>query len=187
MNKKYTCANPECNILVCLECMESLITFSSEKSLLPTCPSNDCHGLYIISNFKGLNRNIIKTYELTCLDYFTKENGDTIKKQLEEKKIVERIRDERLKFIEQEFPKGITFVAKLAFKDKMNQLDKQKRAIVNLRLKDASKSCVYSTCNGFLDPDFVCMTCLTQFCKQCEKKLTKDANVNKKSLDSQFG
>src|SRR5579885_1096363 len=100
-----------------------------------------------------------------------KNNIDTIKKRIEEKKMLNQIRDERLKFLEQTFPKGISLVAKLTFKDKLRQLDKQKSLIINMKLKNANKSCINSICGGFLDADFICMTCQTEFCKKCEKKL----------------
>ena len=181
---KYTCADPKCNIMTCAICLEALIIFSEKGNLIPTCPSNDCNGIYIVSSLINISSETIKIYENACLNFFLKDQGDNIKKKIEEKKIVDKIRDERLQFLEQKFPKGIAFVAKLAFTDKLKQLDKQKSNIINLKLKNAQKSCLNSTCNGFLDPNFVCMSCLVEFCNKCEKKLTMQHNCKQEDLDS---
>lgn len=181
---KYTCADPKCSVFTCLECLESLIMFSGQSNLLPKCPSNDCNGIYIISGMKHVPINVIKQYEQECFNYFMKQDGDNVKKRIEERKMIDNIRNERFKFLEQKFPPSIALVAKLTFKDKLRQLDKQKQAIVNLKLKNASKSCMLSVCNGFLDPDFVCMTCSTEFCKKCEKKISNNHQCKQEDLDS---
>lgn len=183
-DKQYTCANPECDQLICGECIELLINYSSESNILPQCPNTNCQSLYIISCLSGLDAELIREYAYTCLNYFVKENGSDIKKKLEENNMVDRIRTERLKFIEQNFPKGISFVAKLAFKDKMKQLDKQKRMILDMKLKKADKPCINVVCNGFLDPDYVCMSCNTEFCKKCEKKMVKPHECKQEDIES---
>ena len=113
---KYACANPNCDSNICLECLESLITFSEQSNLLPTCPNSNCNAIYIMSSLKKESATIIKIYQLACLNYFMKEQSDNILKGIQQKKIIDRIRDERLKFIEQTFPKSIILVANLTFK-----------------------------------------------------------------------
>lgn len=181
---KYSCADLKCKIMVCLDCLEALILFSEKSNLIPTCPSNDCNGIYIISSLKNVHKEIITSYGNACFNYFMKDQGDNIRKRIEQKHIVEKIRDERLKFLEQKFPKGIALVAKLTFKDKIKQLDKQKSEILDMKLKNANKSCIIPICNGFLDPDFVCMTCSTEFCKKCEKKIGNNHECKQEDLDS---
>lgn len=180
----YSCANPACAARCCIECIASLISFSEKSSLLPTCPSTNCNAIFILSGLQNLNLGIIKLYESACFSFFCKEQSDNIKKRIAEQQIVNKIRDERLKFIEKSFPKSITLVANLTFKDKLKQLDKQKTAIVNLKIRNSSKACLIGVCGGFLDPDFVCMNCSTPFCKYCEKKLTANHKCNQEDLDS---
>ena len=181
---KHSCANPKCNVVTCTICLESLISFSEKSNLIPKCPSNDCKGIYIISQLKNVTGETITNYENACLNFFMKDQGDNIKKGIEEKLIISKIRDERLQFIEQKFPKGISFVAKLAFSDKLKQLDKQKSNIINMKLKSAQRSCINSVCNGFLDPNFICMSCLTEFCNKCEKKISNNHHCKPEDLES---
>jgi len=181
---KYTCANPSCNYFLCAECIEALITFSKNSNLIPTCLNKACNEIYLLSNIKGISANAMKDYEDACFNYFMKKNSDTVKKRIDENEMIDKIRNERLKFIEQTFPKGISLVANLAFKDKMKKLDKQKRLIVNMKLKNANRSCLNITCNGFLDPDFVCMKCGTNFCKKCEKRINQNHICKQEDLDS---
>lgn len=182
---KYTCGNSTCNNFLCSECIEALIVFSEGSNLIPTCPNKNCNEIYLLSNIKGISSEGNKHYEDACFNYFLKTNSDTVKKRIEENGIIEKIRNERLKFIEQTFPKAITLVANLAFKDKMKQLDKQKRMIVSTKLKNANRSCLNTICSGHLDQDFICMKCATTFCKKCEKKTSQTDHVCKQEdLDS---
>lgn len=180
---KYTCIL-KCSTLVCGECMDQLIKYSMNNNLLPTCPSKNCNGIYIISQLNNLPAETIKNYEFACFNNFLKSKGDNVKKKIEQEKIVKRIREDRLKFIETTYPKSISLVANIVFKNKLRKLDKQKEKIINLKLKSSSKSCLNITCNGFLDPDYVCMTCLTEFCEQCEKKIYNKHECKQEDLDS---
>lgn len=197
---KYSCpsatrpANPlsdqianqkqKCNTLLCRECIEALITHSRDNNLIPSCPNPNCNEIYLLSCIKTISPDHIKDYEMACFNYFIKHNSDTVKKRIEENEMIETIRSERLKFIEQTFPKAISLVATLTFKDKIRQLDKQKRHIINMKLKNAQRGCLSLTCNGFMDADLVCMKCLTNFCKKCEKKINADHVCLQTDLDS---
>lgn len=183
-DNKYKCADKKCDIYACVECIEDLIVFSMKSNLLPKCISNNCNGIYILSNLKNISLQALKKYEEACFNYFMKNNSDTVKKRIEEQKMLDIIRNERLKFLEQKFPKGINLVAKLTFKDKLRQLDKQKSEIINKKLKNASKSCLSLICGGFLDDNFICMTCQIEFCKKCEKKSNENHQCKQEDLDS---
>lgn len=181
---KYSCSEQICQILICEDCIDALLDYSKNNNLLPSCPSNDCHGLFIFSGLRSLPKQSQLKYQHACLNHFMKAEGDNVQKRIEQAKIIEKLRDDRIKFLEAQFPKGIALVSKLAFKDKLKRLDKQKKAIIDTKLKNANKACLNLTCKGFLDPDFTCMTCQTIFCKQCEKKLTKNHACKQEDLDS---
>lgn len=178
------CMDNNCNIYICTECLEMLITHSCRDNILPKCPGNKCDLSYTLSCMKNINPTIVKTYELGCLDYFMKSNGDIVKKKITERNIILNLRQERLQFIEQKYPKGITLVAKIAFNDKLKKLDKQKQEIINLTLKNSKKPCINNICNGFLDDKFECMSCTTKFCAKCERALNNNHECNKHDLDS---
>lgn len=184
---KYTCADTQCEIYTCNECIEHLIRYSKANSLLPKCPNNSCNGIYILSTLRSLPPQLKLEYYDACLNYMMKSDNDNvqiIQKKLEQEKIIERIREERLAFIEKEYPQAILLTAKIVFKDKMKQLDKQKNNILKLKLKNTSKMCLNAMCKGFLDKDYVCFTCETEFCKLCEKKITANHECKQEDLDS---
>lgn len=180
----FTCSQPLCKVQTCQDCIEALINYSEKNNLLPSCPSNDCNGIYILSGLKALPKPVLKNYHSACLNHFMKSEGDNVKKRIEQAKIIEQIRNERIKFLEAQFPKGIALVSKLTFADKLKRLDKQKKRIIDKKLQTANKACLNLTCNGFLDPDLVCMTCQTAFCKQCEKRLVNNHVCKQEDLDS---
>lgn len=181
---KYACGNLNCDTKLCGDCIDALISFSKNSNLIPTCPNKSCNELYILRDIKGMTLNIINNYEEACLNYFIKENGDSVQKRINENEIIEKIRNERLIFIEKAFPKAINLVANLVFKDKMKKLDKQKRSIINKKLSDSQRACLSSICNGFLDNDFICMKCGLNFCKKCEKKINTNHECRQEDLDS---
>jgi hypothetical protein len=113
-----------------------------------------------------------------------KDKGDMVKKRIQEAKVIENIRAERLNYLEKEYPKAIAIVAKLAFQNKLRALDKQKSKIVNAQVNKSNRICMNTTCNGFLDPNFVCMTCETEFCNICEKKVKQNHVCKQEDLDS---
>jgi hypothetical protein len=180
---KYRCVL-KCSAMSCQECLEALISYSENNNLLPSCPSNSCNGIYIISELQNISTEAIKSYEYACLNYMLRSQGDNVKKRVEQEIIISKLREDRLKFLETKFPKAVSLVAKLTFKEKLRRLDKQKSRIINLQMKNANRSCLNSTCNGFLDPNFVCITCLTEFCKQCEKNMTDNHECKQEDLES---
>jgi uncharacterized Zn finger protein (UPF0148 family) len=180
INKSIKCCN-KCSTHVCTDCMGALINYSDT---LPSCPNQNCNGYYMISELKSLNREIKNKYYLSCFNYIYKSDGDTINKRVEEKKIIAKIRKEKIKFMEDKFPKGIIFVAKKVLSHKLNKLNKQRKDMINKKLDKSKKLCMNSMCNGYLDQDYNCMTCSTDFCKKCEKLKKPNHKCKKEDLDS---
>ena len=179
----YGCIEPSCTEKICEECLLSLIMFSENSGVIPKCPSK-CNGIFTLSNIKGIPKVYIRAYATACFKYIMKDKGDLVKKRMKEVKILADLRDERIKYLEKEYPKAVTLVAKLAFKDRLRTLDKQKGKIVSAQVNKTNRICINATCNGFLDPNFVCMTCGTEFCGKCEKKEGKDHECLQEDLDS---
>lgn len=180
---QFTCADTRCSTLTCLECTEALIDFSAKEKTLPKCPNKDCHSYYILSSLNGLSKESLQKYAQSSLDYFIKDQGDTVQKQLQELLILEQLRQERQKFIDTNFPAGIALVAGITFNSKLRRLEKQKSEILHKQMQQAYRACMNSTCGGFLDKNLVCMTCLSEFCRQCEKPLKTSVNHQCKQED----
>ena len=180
----YSCADPTCTDTMCSDCLKTYIKVSLENMSIPKCSNKNCHSHYIISGLKGLPTESIKQYEAACLAFMLKDQGTVVQKKLEEDKILEQLRTERTKFIETNFPKGIALVASLTFGNKLRQLEKQKTRVINGKMKESNRTCMNTSCKGFLDKNMSCMTCMTNFCKSCETVLQVGHQCKQIDLDS---
>ena len=178
---KHSCSDIRCKEKFCRDCLESLIDFCVDEGILPKCPARDCNSFLTINDFEGLDKDYLGKYYKLCLDYFLKDQGDVIEKQIQEKILLKKHCEDRQRFIQEEFPAGISLMAKIAFKGKLKRLEKQKAAVLKLNVKH--RACMNSTCGGFL-VDMVCTVCQTEFCKRCEKTLNKNHECKQEDLDS---
>lgn len=183
-DRRYTCVEPDCKTDICKECLHALITFSESNELIPKCPSSKCHGIYIWSGIRDVPKDIQQLYYSACFKFMMKDQGDHVKKGLQEEKILSDIRNQRLMYLEKEYPLAISLVAKITFTNKLRHLDKQKAKIASAQVSKANKGCFNLVCNGFLDPNYVCMMCSTEFCRSCEKKLKTGHVCQQEDLDS---
>jgi len=181
----YSCADPKCADALCRECLQSYIKFSANNMTIPKCPNQNCNAYFILATLKGIPPESIAQYKQACLDFMLKDQGTVVQKQLEEEKILEQLRAERAKFIQLNFPKAIALVASWTFTSKLRQLEKQRSRVVSSQLKAASRTCMNTSCKGFLDKNMVCMTCMSEFCKMCETTLKPGGHqCNQADLDS---
>jgi hypothetical protein len=188
LNKKektYTCIKKECDVKTCSECINSLIEFSENNDTIPSCPGENCNAIFTLSDINDIPKAYLRLYASACFKHMMKSDGNVAKKRIQEAKILSDLRNERLKYLENEYPKAISLVAKITFKNKLRVLDKQKSKIAAAQLSKLTRICMNLTCNGFLDANFVCMTCDTEFCNKCEKRLLKAGHICKQEdLDS---
>jgi hypothetical protein len=183
-NDYFSCADTKCDCCTCLDCTEALIDYSFNNNSLPACPSLKCKSHYILSGLKGLSKEGIKKYKNVCFEYFMKDKSDDAQKEIEQKKMIEKLRKDRQKFIKNEFPASIALVAKLTFESKLKKIEKEKKKVINENLIKAKRKCMNAICNGFLDENLVCMTCDISFCKCCEKKLNQNHICKKEDIES---
>lgn len=183
-DESYHCSNHNCKTIVCQDCIESLIKFSKKENVLPSCPQTGCNGIYILRNLKGLTKEIIQEYYLSCLNTFLKSKGDSIKKELEQKKIIEKIRNEKIKFIQDSYPKAIYLTAKIVFGSRLRKLNRRKQKIVKTKLSLSNKKCMFAFCDGYLNDKYICMSCDTKFCKKCEKESKQNHKCLQNDIDS---
>lgn len=165
----YSCSNPDCSALICEICLEHLINYSKKEKQIPTCPNNTCNSYYIKSNIENLSKEQKKNYNKACMYFMIKEHGDEIDKKKQEKKIIEKIRKERMEFIKTTYPAAISLVAQLTFSNKLRALEKEKQKDIEKKMKKSNRKCMVSICSGNLDSEMRCMICNTKFCKKCEK------------------
>lgn len=166
-----TCSNNACFDIFCMECLLLLLDYSIEEQILPKCPSRNCNSYIILCDLYAVPIKYKELYYKLCLDVFLKNNVDEINKELNDKNIISKLITERQKFINDTYPESIALVANIAFKSKLNKINKQHKILINKQLKHNYKKCMNLSCDGRLNEKFICIICETEFCTKCEKIL----------------
>ena len=189
-----------CSTKVCLECGKLLIKHSYEQKQFPNCPNTTCNCFYLLSQIKKLlntssttlsatpsttltrttpivplpksELNEVEMYETLCLNYLIKDKGEIVSKKIEKLRLIENLRRERKIFIDTNFPPAISLVVNLALGSKLKKLEKEKAELLSETLNNAKRRCMNLSCNGYLDENLLCLSCSTQFCNKCERRLT---------------
>ena len=168
----YTCGDSNCYSPVCGDCVSLLIEYSEADGKLPKCCNiPKCKNYYLYNDIKRLSKKTVKLYENCFLKYMTTTNGTEIQKDIEQLKILAKIREHRMIFIKASFPVAIAKLAEFSFANKLKRIDKTRVKLIKDKMKLAHRTCMNLTCSGFLTDDLTCMTCSTKFCNKCEKRL----------------
>jgi hypothetical protein len=160
------------------------IEFCFNNQSIPKCYAQGCNSYYIISGLKNIPRDSLEKYEEACLSFFIKDHGTEIQKKIEEIKILAQLREERIKYLNKEFPAAIATVASWVFTDKIRKLEKQKKVVIEKKIEAAKRKCMNNGCKGFLSDTLECLTCATKFCVKCEVVLAPDHQCKQEDLDS---
>lgn len=180
----YSCGDPLCTSQTCLECTEMLISYSHDNQVIPKCPAEKCNSYYLITGLRGISAEIIQSYHQACLDYMLKDKGEKVQKKMEQNLILERLRKERMKFIQDHYPPAIAYVAALAFNTKIRRLEKQRSRKIADKMNASHRICMNLYCNGHLDENLICLTCSSEFCQKCEKIKKADHRCRQEDIES---
>lgn len=178
-DKIVNCINTSCTATICEDCMELLIGHCKGEGIIPKCPNKKCGKFYIISQIKKGNKELKLDYSECCMKYYLKDQGIDVEKSIEQDEIIGRMRKDRIKFIKDTFPIAIGMVATIAFSDKLKRMEKKKKERIKEKLDFANRKCMNLYCNGFLkdhDKDYICMSCDTIFCIDCEKEKSNEVH-----------
>lgn len=158
-----TCVSPDCKSEICVECAKGYMKYSCEQNEMMKCPDTNCKAHFVRSEVNKLGKELVKSFERVCCSYLLIENETT-----DSKTIVERLRQERLTFINGHFPIAITAVISIALKKQLKSIDKQNLARMQ-KILNKRRNCFNILCCGQLDNKFECNVCSTNFCNKCEK------------------
>lgn len=178
-----TCFDKSCNSFICLDCTISYFKICNKDKKIPRCPSVSCNSYILYRNIKNFGK-IIGIYNHCCFKELVMEHGNKSRKEIEIENSLQKLRQERKVFIQDKFPKAISFTASLIMSQKINRLEKN---LVNKILQEFEKSsriCMNITCDGSLTKDLICLTCSTVFCKDCEKIKEEGHICNKEDVES---
>lgn len=161
------CYNPSCTAIVCSECITMHLMVSLQDKIIPKCTSPDCDTYYLYSDFQPFP-HLIKDYNKCCFEEMLGKYGDVVRKDIEIKNRLQVLRDQRKVFINEKFPRAIAITASIIMPRKLRKLDKQIAEKLEQQSIRSFRICMNLSCNGSLDSNLICMTCLTQFCRTCE-------------------
>lgn len=196
---QISCGNPQCHSKLCVDCMGHLLQYASQHQLLPSCPLQTCKEMFLYSDVKKLDaagreteidrrtrkRKLVQNgggklagqYRRACFDYFLKSDGDAVRKQILELDMINKIRAEKLQFLENAFPEAVGLVARVALKHKLHKVNESRKALVHMKVQTHKRKCFFQSCTGFLEENghvLICMLCASRFCKDCEKELNEN-------------
>lgn len=179
------CSAINCDNYICIDCIQLLITYSKDNNLIPTCPSSGCNAIYLYSKLNPLlDKDIMENYELACLNGIVKKKGDDIEKEMEQERLLNKLREEKKVFVQSTFPIAITRVANVALKHKLHTLEKSKRQHITDKLKDSKRRCMNLICKGHLNSEMQCLLCESKFCNKCERLLIDGHQCKKDDIES---
>lgn len=172
-NNYITCKNKSCVSVVCPDCMESYINFSITNNHIPKCSNNRCGMYYLISD---INRfpHLLEPYAKSCFNELLGQYGDEARKIFEINNNIETLKRVRETFISERFPIAISYTASVIMPHKLRRLDKQITDKIKQETLNTNRICMNLTCSGSLNENFVCLSCGTTFCMECETR--KDAS-----------
>lgn len=176
-----TCSKKNSCLGMCLDCMTENLNIFLKDETLPKC--ENCKTSYYFSDISNYP-NLINIYTECCLLNLVKQKGEKIHKHIEIDNRIDQLRNNRKVFIKDRFPIAILFTAQKIMPELLIKLDKQQIEHVKETTKKSKRICMNSTCNGFLDENFICMTCETIFCKTCEKIKLDNHQCAQEDIDS---
>ena len=176
----------DCSRVFCGSCFTELLKQSSEHKLLTCCTGSECRMLFKPSDVKKIDISCYNIYIKSIIDHLMLADYDEINKLLMYDKIIQDIRKQRMKHIQESYPSSVFAVANIVFSDKLKRVNKDllKRKQEKETEKDTltKRVCLNIRCNGklsditedsshalFGSEVLVCNICENKFCKKCEK------------------
>lgn len=167
----FKCCNTTCFSPICNECTGMLIGYSSQNNIIPMCPDPGCKHHFLRDMFKGrIAKEQLAMYDECCLAHMMTDKEDEAKVRITHGGMIKRIREERLTFLQSNFPASIAFVVQVTFGAKLRRIEKKNKAAL-AGITKYSKKCMNITCNGMLDKTGECQRCRTQYCMKCEQTI----------------
>jgi hypothetical protein len=178
--KGINCRNKKCKEYICQECICSYITHSEQENVIPRCPK--CKMEYLRTEMLYIlpSTNLV-SYDKCCYNYLTKQNKNAIDSVKLFQQIKDKIKQERYQFVSEQFA-AIKKTIDIVYKKQLNTITQKNIKI--LEEKTEKKFCMLSLCKGYLNENFKCLLCETEFCKKCERIKTGDHKCKEEDCES---
>lgn len=169
-----SCCNSTCDRQICEDCMERLLDYCEREDEYPLCPA--CQSEYLLDSF-AMSKPLESTYVRFCSNKNSEDYRAKVQSKATQLQLIQKIRNEKKAFLEQSFPKAITYIIDVAMKSEVNKINRTKRQELENKAK-STKKCLHLTCCGILDVNMKCDKCQSTFCNKCEQIMPEQISTH---------
>lgn len=166
------CENKTCSSIICEDCFEIYLNFCETENKLCKCVNDNCLSYYISTSIPQKFRD---KYQSVTKNGLLHSNKDEVVNRVNWESMITKIRNEKLEYISK-FPPAVALTAKIALGAKLKKISEHNKTKMKNLVNNLNRLCMISHCSGKLDENFICIKCLTRFCKKCEK-IVKENHV----------
>lgn len=173
----YTCILCK-EMVTCKECCENFIENSDS---LIICPKENCNQAYIFK--KNIIDNYNKYVDLV-FKFLQNDNIKTLTVMKYNQSLVNKIRNERLEFLNSIKSPAILAFINVALQEKLKKIEKKNFKFIKI-IENDTVSCYNTLCDrGTLNENLKCNDCSVTFCKECKEKKLKNHKCDENILKS---
>ncbi len=173
-NNLIQCHNTACFYGICIGCIEVLFRMYKDSNTYPKCININCDWLYYYTNFKRFPK-IQDDYNKLIYDLLQSKNAVMINNNKKSLEFIKKCRDDRVNFIEKEFPKIISKVIDICLQEKISRMSKTNKKIIDSIKRTETLNCFNKICDGKLLIEdqrgigniLVCYNCNNKYCYEC--------------------
>lgn len=176
-----------CDAALCSDCLSSYLEYAHKNTLAPVCVATSCNEWYPF-NLIALtgNEGAIDTYLDLIYTLIKKDESSALDALHIQSKLLSKLLEDRLEFLETNIPKALSVVVKAAYQEDVNRISNRYRNEITKVAKqnESRKSCLNLICRGYLDDQNKCVLCSTVVCSKCEQEKVKYHRCKKEDLES---
>jgi len=182
------CPIKECTSAICYACAEEMLDFVLQEKVMFMCPVKECSTHYTLSK---IPKNLVPKYQKVCCEYLLQTTQKEIEAKKDYKTIVEKIRTDKIKFIQENTYPAIAHIISITYTKEINKVNRGNANVMNAL--ENNKRCVGFLCKGLMilgksgrddEARWSCGKCMKEYCKACEKEATPNHVCKKEDVES---
>lgn len=183
--KCISCCNKYCDNKICYECFNRYIDINDTKTLL-VC---ECKSIYMYQSVNDLNtQNKYSNFLISYIRQNNELNAD-IEDILNFKLTLDKIKNEKIKYIEENLPICVSTMLNWCYQDKINDVNKKIKSHLSKKFKFSRRKCFNIECRiGLLitdeNNDYICNCCDKKYCVKCEEEIKPNHICKQENIDS---
>ena len=173
--QEIKCSSLLCTNYICAPCVVQYFTLCLEENQNPLCAIPCCNHYYDIKTISPLlSKKQLRLYKKAVVNYYDKRESDNIDRQINNVVLLDRIMNERKKFIEENFPAAIYKMATITLPKEIVNVKRSKELLAK---KSYKVPCHIMRCKGYLGEKNECNLCGATFCDKCDQKVSSDVYI----------